>query len=191
MVDDAYPRDLIGYGRHPPHPRWPNRRASGVAVRAQSRGGRRRTRSCMAMPPPRRFCPRSSAHRPFPMRHLSMESLYEYGIACRTVARVARLRAAQGAAHGFCSRDGVAAPPGSDGGFRGARPRNRLPWPALDQLPADGRGDRARAPARSRRDRQTTDRRSAARLVHGTRQSQHASAIRRTRRVRVRRRFVR
>ena len=24
MTDTSYPRDLVGYGRNPPHPRWPN-----------------------------------------------------------------------------------------------------------------------------------------------------------------------
>ncbi len=24
MVEPAYPRDLRGYGRNPPHPHWPN-----------------------------------------------------------------------------------------------------------------------------------------------------------------------
>ena len=23
MADDSYPRDLVGYGRNPPDPRWP------------------------------------------------------------------------------------------------------------------------------------------------------------------------
>ena len=25
MTETSYPRDLVGYGRNPPHPRWPNK----------------------------------------------------------------------------------------------------------------------------------------------------------------------
>ena len=38
-----------------------------------------RTACCTATARPRHSCPRSSARKPFEMRHLSMESLYEYG----------------------------------------------------------------------------------------------------------------
>ncbi len=73
-----YPRDLAGYGRNPPHARWPG--AARVAVQfvlnieegAESSvlhgdAGSEQFLSEMFNPPS------------FPARHLSMESLYEYG----------------------------------------------------------------------------------------------------------------
>ena len=79
MAEGEYARDLIGYGRNPPHPRWPDRRAHLRAVRDQLRGGRREQH------PPRRpaseaFLSEIVGAQPWPgQRHMSMELIYEYG----------------------------------------------------------------------------------------------------------------
>jgi len=73
-----YPRDLVGYGRTPPHAQWPgNARIAVQFVLNYEEGGENATLhgdagseqflSEMANPPS------------FPDRHLSMEGIYEYG----------------------------------------------------------------------------------------------------------------
>jgi len=78
MTDAPYPRDLIGYGRTPPHAQWPNgaRIAVQFVLNYEEGGencvlhgdaGSEQFLSEMANPPA------------FADRHLSMESIYEYG----------------------------------------------------------------------------------------------------------------
>ena len=73
-----YPRDLVGYGRTPPHARWPggariavqfvlNYEEGGENCVLHGDAGSEQFLSEMANPPA------------FPDRHLSMESIYEYG----------------------------------------------------------------------------------------------------------------
>ena len=73
-----YPRDLIGYGRTPPHPRWPgdarvalqfvlNYEEGGENSVLHGDAGSEQFLSEMANPPS------------YADRHLSMESIYEYG----------------------------------------------------------------------------------------------------------------
>ena len=73
-----YPRDLAGHGRHPPHPRWPgdariavqfvlNFEEGGENAVLHGDAGSEQFLSEMFNPPA------------FPARHLSMESIYEYG----------------------------------------------------------------------------------------------------------------
>ncbi len=73
-----YPRDLIGYGRRPPHPRWPG----GARIALQfvlnfEEGGE----NCVldGDPASEVFLSDIVGAQAFPMRHMSMESLYEYG----------------------------------------------------------------------------------------------------------------
>ena len=74
----AYPRDLAGYGRRPPHAQWPgqariavqfvlNYEEGGENCVLHGDAGSEQFLSEMANPPS------------FPERHLSMESIYEYG----------------------------------------------------------------------------------------------------------------
>jgi len=78
MTTSPYPRDLIGHGEHPPHARWPgNARIAVQFVLNYEEGGENSVLhgdagseqflSEMANPPS------------FAARHLSMESIYEYG----------------------------------------------------------------------------------------------------------------
>ncbi|MGE4243267.1 allantoinase PuuE [Ramlibacter sp.] len=73
-----YPRDLRGHGRHPPHARWPgnariavqfvlNYEEGGENVVLHGDAGSEQFLSEMFNPPS------------FPQRHMSMESIYEYG----------------------------------------------------------------------------------------------------------------
>jgi allantoinase len=78
MTTDPYPRDLAGHGRHPPDARWPGgaRVALNFVLNFEEGGensvlhgdaGSEQFLSEMASPPA------------FAARHLSMESIYEYG----------------------------------------------------------------------------------------------------------------
>ena len=76
--DAAYPRDLIGYANKPPHPRWPGDSKLAVQfVLNYEEGGENsvlhgdRTSEI--------FLSEIIGAQPFAARHLSMESLYEYG----------------------------------------------------------------------------------------------------------------
>ena len=80
MIGDprAYPRDLRGYGRKPPHPRWPNgARIAVQIVLNHEEGGE----SCVldGDPASETFLSEIIGATAFPMRHMSMESLFEYG----------------------------------------------------------------------------------------------------------------
>ena len=79
MTDTSYPRDLVGYGRNPPHPRWPN----GARICVQfvinyEEGGENNIlhgdRASEA------FLSEIVGAQPWlGQRHMSMESIYEYG----------------------------------------------------------------------------------------------------------------
>lgn len=73
-----YPRDLIGYGRNPPHPHWPGQaRIALQFVLNYEEGGE----NCVLHGDPgsETFLSEIIGASAFPMRHLSMESIYEYG----------------------------------------------------------------------------------------------------------------
>jgi putative urate catabolism protein len=74
----AYPRDLVGYGSTPPHPRWPGgaRLALQIVVNYEEGG-----ENCVLHgdEASETFLSEIIGAQPFRMRHLSMESLYEYG----------------------------------------------------------------------------------------------------------------
>ncbi|MBF9233512.1 allantoinase PuuE [Microvirga alba] len=79
MADASYPRDLIGYGRNPPQPHWPNRaRVCVQFVINYEEGGENNIlhgdRASEA------FLSEIVGAAPWPgQRHMSMESIYEYG----------------------------------------------------------------------------------------------------------------
>ena len=77
-MDPSYPRDMAGYGRHPPHPRWPNRaRIALQFVLNYEEGGENNV--LHGDPASETFLSEIIGAQAFPMRHMSMESLYEYG----------------------------------------------------------------------------------------------------------------
>jgi len=74
----AYPRDLIGYGRNPPHARWPN--AARIAVQFvlnYEEGGENATLHGDAGS--EQFLSELFNPAAYPDRHMSMEGIYEYG----------------------------------------------------------------------------------------------------------------
>ena len=75
---DNYPRDLIGYGRNPPHPAWPGQaRIALQFVLNYEEGGENSVLHGDAAS--ETFLSEIIGAAAFPMRHMSMESLYEYG----------------------------------------------------------------------------------------------------------------
>ncbi|TLD72153.1 allantoinase PuuE [Phragmitibacter flavus] len=73
-----YPRDLIGYGKTPPHPHWPNHARIAVQfVLNYEEGGE--NNPLHGDPASETFLSEIIGATPFPNRHLSMESIYEYG----------------------------------------------------------------------------------------------------------------
>jgi putative urate catabolism protein len=75
---DNYPRDLIGYGRNPQHPRWPGQaRIALQFVLNYEEGAENNVLHGDAGS--ETFLSEMIGAPSFPMRHMSMESLYEYG----------------------------------------------------------------------------------------------------------------
>lgn len=78
-MSDDYPRDLIGYGGKPPHPRWPGDAKIALSfVLNYEEGGER----CILHgdKESEAFLSEMVAAQPLQgVRHMSMESLYEYG----------------------------------------------------------------------------------------------------------------
>jgi len=79
VTENPYPRDLIGYGRRPPHPRWPgDARLALQFVLNYEEGGERSI--LHGDPASETFLSEIVGAEAFAgMRHLSMESVYEYG----------------------------------------------------------------------------------------------------------------
>lgn len=78
MPDDAYPRDLIGHGRHPPFADWPGRARIAVQfVLNYEEGGENNVLHGDAGS--EQFLSEIVGAASYPARHMSMESIYEYG----------------------------------------------------------------------------------------------------------------
>ncbi len=74
----SYPRDLRGHGRHPPHPQWPGQARIAVQfVLNFEEGGENSVLHGDAGS--EQFLSEMFNPAAFPARHLSMESIYEYG----------------------------------------------------------------------------------------------------------------
>jgi putative urate catabolism protein len=76
--NSSYPRDLAGYGRHPPHPHWPGAARIAVQFVLNYEEG---AENCVldGDAASETFLSDIVGAQAFPMRHMSMESLYEYG----------------------------------------------------------------------------------------------------------------
>ena len=74
----SYPRDMTGYGAAPPDARWPGRARVAVQFVLNYEEGAER---CVLHgdPASETFLSEITAAQPFATRHMSMESLYEYG----------------------------------------------------------------------------------------------------------------
>ena len=79
MSRTDYPRDLVGYGRNPPHPAWPGEAVVAVQfVINYEEGGE----NCILHgdPASEAFLSEIVGAAPWPgQRHMNMESIYEYG----------------------------------------------------------------------------------------------------------------
>ena len=141
----AYPRDLVGYGRNPPHARWPgNARIAVQFVLNYEEGGE----NCVLHGDAGlRAVPLRAVHRAaFADRHLSMESIYEYGSRAGVWRILREFERARLPLTVFGVAHGAERTPTLVARLRRGRPRDRLPRLALDPLPGPGRGHRARAP---------------------------------------------
>jgi len=77
-MNPAYPRDLVGYGRNPPHARWPGQARIAVQfVLNYEEGGENSVLHGDAGS--EQFLSEIIGAAAYPDRHLSMESIYEYG----------------------------------------------------------------------------------------------------------------
>lgn len=75
---EPYPRDMVGYGAHPPDPQWPNGARIAVSfVLNVEEGGENNV--LHGDPTSETFLSEIIGAAAFPDRHMSMESLYEYG----------------------------------------------------------------------------------------------------------------
>lgn len=75
---DDYPRDMVGYGQHPPDPRWPG--GANIALQFvlnYEEGGEDNV--LHGDESSETFLSEVVGAQPFPNRHMSIESLYEYG----------------------------------------------------------------------------------------------------------------
>ena len=75
---DRYPRDLIGYGAHPPHARWPGGARIALQIVLNYEEGAENS-VLHGDAASETFLSEIIGAQPVAMRHLSMESLYEYG----------------------------------------------------------------------------------------------------------------
>ena len=75
---EHYPRDLVGYGRNPPHPRWPGEARIALQFVLNYEEGAENS-VLHGDPASETFLSEIVGAQAFPMRHMSMESLYEYG----------------------------------------------------------------------------------------------------------------
>jgi putative urate catabolism protein len=73
-----YPRDMIGYGAHPPHPRWPGGARIALQIVLNYEEGAERS-VLHGDATAETFLSEIVDAQPFAARHMSMESLYEYG----------------------------------------------------------------------------------------------------------------
>jgi len=78
-MTDTYPRDMIGYGRNPPDPKWPDEALVAVQfVVNYEEGGENNILHGDAAS--EAFLSEIVGAQPWPgMRHMNMESIYEYG----------------------------------------------------------------------------------------------------------------
>src|SRR3977135_2005767 len=77
-VSDSYPRDLRGYGRKPPHPQWPGgaRIAVQFVLNYEEGGENNPLHGDMSS---ETFLSEMVPSDAYETRHMTMESMYEYG----------------------------------------------------------------------------------------------------------------
>jgi peptidoglycan/xylan/chitin deacetylase (PgdA/CDA1 family) len=144
-ADSAYPRDMVGYGRRPPARELPGgaRMAVQFVVNYEEGG-----ENCVLHgdPASETFLSEIIGAQAFADRHMSMESIYEYGSRAGfwRLQRLFTERSVPVTVFGVTRPWRVTARRRRDarGGLG-----DRLPRPALDQLPGGPRGGGTRAHA--------------------------------------------
>ena len=78
MMNDSYPRDLVGYGHHPPQADWPGRARIALQFVLNYEEG---AENCVLHGDAGSevFLSELAGPASYPARHLSMEGIYEYG----------------------------------------------------------------------------------------------------------------
>jgi putative urate catabolism protein len=79
MADPAYPRDLVGYGQHPPHPRWPGNARLALQIVLNYEEGAENSILHGDRASETFLSEIIGAPAYEGARHLSVESIYEYG----------------------------------------------------------------------------------------------------------------
>jgi len=74
----SYPRDMVGYGRNPPDPQWPGGAVIAVQFVLNYEEGAENS-VLDGDPGSETFLSEMTPAESFPNRHMSMESIYEYG----------------------------------------------------------------------------------------------------------------
>ena len=175
VTDTAYPRDMVGYGRNPPDPRWPGGARIAVQfVLNYEEGGE----NCVLHgdAASEAFLSEITGAQPLKgVRHMNMESIYEYGSRAG-FWRLWRMFGDRGlplTVYGVA----MALRAQSRGRRRdeGGRLGDREPRPALDRLPVHG--PRRGAPADRRRRSASTPRSRASGRSAGTRAGPARTAL--------------
>ena len=173
---DPYPRDLVGYGARPPHPRWPNEARIAVSVVLNyEEGGESMcaARRCLlGIGVDRRWAARRLPNA----RNLNVESNFEYGsrVGFWEIMRLLQNYGVDATIYAVgmaLERNPEAAAEIARSGFEVACHGQR--WIDYQFVPEDSR---ARRHGAQYRDHHAHDRPAAARLVHRSAEPQHASA---------------
>jgi peptidoglycan/xylan/chitin deacetylase (PgdA/CDA1 family) len=131
-----YPRDLIGYGRHPPDPQWPGgARIALQFVLNYEEGGENSVLHGDAAS--EQFLSEIVNAAAYPARHLTMESLYEYGSRAGVWRILREFEKRRLPLTVFAVSMALQRHPDSSGIACG-RARDRLPRLAVDPLPGSG-----------------------------------------------------
>jgi putative urate catabolism protein len=77
-AEPAYPRDLVGYGAHPPHPRWPGGARIALQFVLNYEEGAEQS-VLLGDETSETFLSEIVGAQAYRARHMSIESLYEYG----------------------------------------------------------------------------------------------------------------
>ena len=172
---EAYPRDLCGYGAHPPHAAWPARARVAVQFVVNYEEGAENSvlhgrRGLRVVPV------RDSGRVPV------ARTPHEHGVDLRVrqprrrVAPVPAVPRTGDPDHGVRGGDGAGAQRGGRRRRHGRRFRDLQPRLSLDRLPGRARAVGTGAPAARGRDHPPAHRPATPRLVHRAHRAQHAPA---------------
>ena len=187
----AYPRDLVGYGRKYPHPGWPGGARIAVQIVLNYEEGAENN-ILHGDQASETFLSEIIGAHAFPNRHMSMESMYEYGsrIGAWRVLREFERRKLPLTVFGVAmalERNPDLAAAMVEAGHEIASHG----WRWISYQMMDEKTEREHIRARDRDDPAADGRQVAARLVHRARQPEHAAPGGRARRLSLRRRLLR